>query len=465
MNSGLILLCLTACIALSVCNRVYVHPFHLFAYNQSACEKLERENQTTREEKPFIPILIDSKITAEEEGLRDRFSLESQSLGPKGRQRLIYLTELVNVLGFRLFGAWKGMHKSQTVLLSPTNLYGALVSFYLGASKNTSDNLQVFLGFPSGGPNCTSKLDGHIVFSSLKAIDSLLLSKVDNIDASKLAFLFVSPGIGLSGTFVYDLVPSADALFVRAVGFSDPAQATEQINGFFNGRISRKGHPLLTSVDPSTTLMYASYMHFKGKVLNAYPVAEPQDFWIDSNRKISVPMMSVTGMFEFKHDDRENFFVIRVPLSENDFLLLVQPTHGKTLEKIESTLSFNSYSSFFSNCKTRFVHLTLPKLAIESTCDVQDILANMKLPTLLGKEADLSRMSDADIRVGKILNKVYFELEDSGVAMEQPNNPPREDESTRLTVKLQHPFLLAVYEGSSKALLFLGSVRNPLGDV
>ncbi|KAJ1155439.1 hypothetical protein NDU88_008169 [Pleurodeles waltl] len=465
MNSRLILLCLTACIALSVCNRVYVHPFHLFAYNQSTCEKLERENQTTSEEKIFIPILIDSKNTAEEEGLRDRFSLESQSLGPKGHQRLLYLTKLVNILGFRFFGAWKEMHKMETVLLSPTNLYGALVSFYLGASKNTSDDLQEFLGFPSGGSNCTSKLDGHIVFSSLKAIDSLLLSKEDNIDASKLAFLFVTPGMHLSGAYVYDLVPSADALYVRAVGFSDPAQATEKINSFFNGRISRKGRPLLTSVDPSTTLMYASYMHFKGKVKNAYPVADPQDFWVDNSRKISVPMMSVTGTFQFKHDDRQNLFVIRVPLSENDFLLLVQPTHGKTLEQIESTLSANSYASLFENLRSRSVHLTLPKLAIENTYDVQDILANMKLPTLIGKKADLSRISNADIRVGKIMNKVYFELEDSGVVTEEPKNPPREDVRMRLTIKLQHPFLLAVYEGSSKALLFLASVRNPVGDV
>lgn len=462
MSSRLILLCLTACIALTVCNRVYVHPFHLFAYNQSACEKLERENQTTSEDKTFIPIVIDSTNTAEEEGLRDRFTLESQSLGPKGHQRLIYLTKLVNILGFRFFGAWKEMHKLETVLLSPTNLYGALVSFYLGASKNTSDNLQEFLGFPSGGSNCTSKLDGHIVFSSLKAIDSLLLSKEDNIDASKLAFLFVTPGMHLSGAYVYDLVPSADALFVRAVDFSDPTQATEKINGFFNARISRKGRPLLTSVDASTTLMYASYMHFKGKVMDAYPVAEPEDFWIDGNRKISVPMMSVIGMFQFKHDGRKNLFVIRVPLSNNDFLLLVQPTHGKTLEQIESELSTDYYASFFENTGSRFVHLTLPKLAIENTYDLQDILANMKLPTLIGKKADLSRMSNTDIRVGKILNKVYFELEDSGV---EPKNPPREDGRMILTITLRQPFLLAVYEGSSKALLFLASVRNPLGEV
>ncbi|XP_069464100.1 angiotensinogen [Ambystoma mexicanum] len=463
MHSGVILVCLAGCITIAACNRVYVHPFHLFAYNQSSCEKLEQENQTTGEAKTFIPISIDSKITDEEEILRDRFSSGTQSLDLEGRQMLIYLTELVNILGFRLFAAWKEMHKSETVLLSPTNLFGTLVSFYLGASKDTSSSLQPFLGFPSGGPNCTFKLDGHIVFTSLKAIDSLLLSKGVNIDASKMAFLFVAPGVHLSESFVYDLLPSADSLFVRAVAFSDPAVATEQINSFFNDRISRKGNPVLTTVDAATTLMYASYMHFKGKVKNAFPLADHQDFWIDSNTKVLVPMMSVKGRFEFKHDDVENVLVIKVPLSENDFLLLVQPTHGNTLKKIESTLSFNSYSSFFGNLRSRSVHLTMPKLSIESTYDIQDILAHIQLPNLLGKKSDLSRMSDADIRVGKIVNKVYFELEDCGMDAGQRMDPSGED--VPLEVTLNKPYLLAVYEGGSKVLMALSSVRNPMMSV
>lgn len=50
----------------------------------------------------------------------------------------------------------------------------------------------------------------------------------------------------------------------------------------------------------------------------------------------------------------------------------------------------------------REIKLTLPELTIEGTFDLQELLANMELPTLLGKGADLSRISDANLTVGKV---------------------------------------------------------------
>lgn len=51
----------------------------------------------------------------------------------------------------------------------------------------------------------------------------------------------------------------------------------------------------------------------------------------------------------------------------------------------------------------RAIHLTMPQLTLKASYDLQDLLAQAKLPTLLGAEANLGKISDANLRVGKVL--------------------------------------------------------------
>ncbi|XP_030052296.1 angiotensinogen [Microcaecilia unicolor] len=461
MTPNMILLYLTTCVILTAANRVYVHPFHFFAYNKSICDEMERQNQSTQEEKVFIPISLETSVSPDEENMKGTSSLDTESLNVKDLPSLTFLTELVQDVGFRHFNVLRKSHKCETALLSPITIYATLVSFYLGASKQTSDNLQVFLGFTTPS-DCTSRVDGHKVLSALKTINGLLLSK--DVDTSMKTFLFTAPGIYISEAFVHDLAPSSDALYVRSIDFTNSARARELINAFFEARTFRRSNNILTSVNPSTTtLLFASYIYFKVKVKNAFQVNEPQDFWIDSDKKISVPMISVTSMFHYDSDEKENLSVIRIPLSKHDILLLVQPIHGNKLERIESTLSRDSFQSWWSKPSKRYINLTMPKLMIKMSYDLQEILRDINLSTLLGENADFSKISDTHLKVGKVINQIHFELDGSGSEIEQPQNASEQTADTvPLEIKVKKPFLVAVFEGTSKALLFFGRVINPL---
>ena len=50
----------------------------------------------------------------------------------------------------------------------------------------------------------------------------------------------------------------------------------------------------------------------------------------------------------------------------------------------------------------RAIRLTVPQLTLKGSYDLQDLLAQTKLPTLLGAEANLGKISDASLRVGKV---------------------------------------------------------------
>ncbi|XP_010160489.2 LOW QUALITY PROTEIN: angiotensinogen-like, partial [Antrostomus carolinensis] len=175
MNLTAVLLCLLMCLTTVTCDRVYVHPFNLFSFNKSTCEELESLVQEGK--KTFVPISIESQTPpAYEDDLNEKDKVETPGLSVHGRQKLSYLKDFVHVLGMRFYSELREARQGQNLLLSPTSLYGSLVSFYLGASNQTAADLQGLLGFvpPSGDPDCTSRVDGHKVLSSLRTIESLI---------------------------------------------------------------------------------------------------------------------------------------------------------------------------------------------------------------------------------------------------------------------------------------------------
>ncbi|NXC13280.1 ANGT protein, partial [Corythaeola cristata] len=461
MNLAADLLCLLTCLTTVTCDRVYVHPFNLFAFNKSTCEELESLVQEGK--KTFVPVSIESQTTpAYEEDLNDKDKLEPPSLNGQQRQKLSHLKHFVYILGMRFYGELREARRGQNVLLSPTSLYGSLVSFYLGASNQTAADLQDLLGFapPSRGSDCTSKVDGRKVLSTLRTIESLVKSRDEELLFSKTLCLFSAPGVPLSQLFMQDLLPSADALYARAVDFTNPSEAAKQINAFMEAKSKGRSKCLLTDTNPSADLLFAVDVCLAVNVKQASRLKEPQEFWVDSHMKVSVPMLSVMGTFKYKTDASGTFSVVEVPISKTALLVLLQPINGSDLEHVESQLPLQS-SPWLQQLSPREIKLTLPELTIEGSSDLQELLADMELPELLGKGADLSKINDANLTVGKVINKAFFKLTSDGA--EQPEYPTaQKEDSVFLEVTLNKPFLLAVFEEKSRAMLLFGRVTNPL---
>ncbi|XP_071595027.1 angiotensinogen [Heliangelus exortis] len=457
------LLCLLVCITSGTCDRVYVHPFNLFAFNKSTCEELENLAQGGR--KTFVPVSIESQPAPGYEEELKKEKVEAPILSGRGRQKLSYLKDFVYVLGLRFYSKLREARRGQNVLLSPTTLYGSLVSFYLGASNQTAADLQGLLGFvpPSGDPDCSSRVDGHKVLASLRTIESLLRSRDEELLFSKMLFLFSAPGLPLHQLFLQDLLPSTDVLYARAVDFTNPGEASKQINSFVEAKSEGQSKSLVTDTEPSANLLFAVDVQLAVKVKQASQLKEPQEFWVDSDTKVLVPMLSVRGTFKHRSDASGTFSVVELPLSSSVLLVLLQPRDGRDLEQVESQLPLQS-SAWLQQLSPREIKLTLPELTVEGSSDLQELLADMELPALLGKEADLSKISDSSLTVGKVINKALFKLSSDGT--EQPEDPTAQKEDLGfLEVTLNKPFLLAVLEEKSRAMLFLGRVTNPLQGV
>ena len=148
MQRSPLLLLLCCCLTATQANRVYIHPFYLFAAKNVVCETLQTKPSKALETVPVTP--LDTEVLTPDS--RDQSELEAQRQNIT--QRTAVLAELLNSLGLRMYQDLSRKEPSTNTLLSPLNTYGSLVTFYLGASKKTASVFQVMSltidGVPEG---------------------------------------------------------------------------------------------------------------------------------------------------------------------------------------------------------------------------------------------------------------------------------------------------------------------------
>ncbi|CAK6442280.1 unnamed protein product [Pipistrellus nathusii] len=462
-------LCLLAWAGLLAADRLYIHPFHMLVYNQSVCEQLERPSEVPTPDPTFTAVPIQAKTApVDEEALQERLVAAARGLQGDDKARVAMVGMLLNFLGLRLYRTLAETQAPEAAaLLSPTALFGTLTAFYLGAQHPTAGRLQAFLGVPGENQGCTSRLDGHKVLSALQAIQGLLVLQGGaagqaRLRAATVLGLFTAPGLRLKQPFVGGLAPFAPVTLPRSLDLAaDPRLAAERINRFMQAVTGWKAGSPLREVSPDSNLVFSALVRFQGRMKGFSLLPGPREFRVDNATSVAVPMLTGTGSFPHWSDARRNLSLTRVPLSANVGLLLVQPHDPAALAEAEALTFQHGLLTWTKHLAPRAVRLTLPQLALRGSYDLQDLLAQAKLSTLLGAEASLGGISEDQLRVGQVLNSVLFELKaDKG---EQPTgsaHPPTESAEV-LEVTLDRPFLFAVYDRDSTALHFLGRVTNP----
>jgi angiotensinogen len=137
MSVPLSLVLLLSCCLATEANRVYIHPFYLFAADNVSCETLQTEASQPLRTLALAP--LDAAVLtpdARDPTVRDA---PPQNV----TQRTAVLAELLNTLGVRLYQALSTKRGPANTLMSPVNTYGSLVTFYLGASVKTASSYQV----------------------------------------------------------------------------------------------------------------------------------------------------------------------------------------------------------------------------------------------------------------------------------------------------------------------------------
>ncbi|KAJ3609934.1 hypothetical protein NHX12_022028 [Muraenolepis orangiensis] len=432
---------LLGCCLASQANRVYVHPFYLFAAENVSCETLQ-----TDAAKPLRTLAV--------------ASLDAAVLAPDARdpvedaarqnvtQQTAVLAELLNSLGIRMYQTLSAQQGSTNTLLSPVNTYGSLVTFYLGASKKTAGSYQLLLGLnrDTDQEDCVSLVDGHKVLKTLQSINSLVDDGPKDEIVTRV-WAFAPQGARLSEDFVQGTQDFSDASFTRAVDFSRVEEAQGLVNGFVERTSEGRVKDLFKDLRPDANLLFMSSFIFKGNWKTAFQPERTslQEFHVDDNTTVTVRRCTV----------------VKLPLSKRSYMLLVLPNEGIKLKDIEGKLRSDVIADWHQYLQEGQLELSLPKFSMSSVTDLRQLLANMAAEVeerLLGSEAEFDRLSGSKpFTIDKVFNQVQFEMSEEGSEHQDKGL----EAGVPLKLTINRPFFFSITEGHSNAILMLGKITNP----
>nr|XP_046258022.1 angiotensinogen [Scatophagus argus] len=458
LQSPLLSLLLCCYLSGSQANRVYVHPFHLFAAENVSCETLQPQTSKPLETLPVASLDIEV-LTPDS---RDQSVLDAQKQNIT--ERTAVLAELLNSLGLRMYQALSSKQHNTNSLFSPVNTYGSLVTFYLGVSKKTASSFQLLLGLSSGTDqeDCVSLVDGHKVLQTLQSINSLVDDGPKD-EITTQVWTFTREHAQLSGDFVQGTQDFSDTSFIRGVDFSKPQEAEQLVNSFVEKTSDRKVKSVFKHLNSSSDLLFLTLFSFQGNWRTAFQPEKTslQEFHVDETTTVMAPLMTHTGQYHYLNDKVRRCTAVKLSLSKRSYMLLVLPHEGTKLHDLESKLRTDVISDWHQNLQEGLLELSLPKFSMSSVTDLRDLLTNMDPEVeakLLGSQAEFSQLSNTKpFTIDKAFNKVMFEMSEEGA---EPQDKIQEA-GIPLKLSINRPFFFSVIEGDSNAILMLGKITNP----
>ncbi|AWP13832.1 Liver angiotensinogen isoform 3 [Scophthalmus maximus] len=457
-RTPLLVLLLCCCLSAGQANRVYIHPFQLFAAKNVSCETLQTQPSKPMETLPVIP--LDMEVLTPDG--RDQSKLDSQRQNIT--ERTAVLAELLNTLGLRMYQALSSKQHSTNTLLSPVNTYGSLVTFFLGASKKTACVFQELLGLSCGTEreDCVSLVDGHKVLKTLQSINSLVDDGPKD-EITTQVWAFTRQDVQLSQDFIQGTQDFSDTSFIRSLDFSKPEEAEQLVNNFVEKTSDGKVKSAFKELNSSSDLLFITSFNFQGSWRTAFQPEKTllQEFHVDETTTVMAPLMTHTGQYHYLNDKTQQCTIVKLPLSKRSYMLLVLPYEGADLRDIESRLRTHIMSGWHQSLQEVLLELSLPKFSMSSETDLHDLLTNMDPKVeaeLLGSKAEFSQLSNTKpFTVDKVVNKVLFEMSEEGV---EPQDKIQEA-GVPLKLSINRPFFFSVIEGDSNAILMLGRITNP----
>ncbi|XP_061116616.1 alpha-1-antitrypsin-like protein CM55-SI [Conger conger] len=347
--------------------------------------------------------------------------------------------------------------QSKNVFFSPLSVSVALAALSVGARGKTHQQLFEGLGFNS------SEITTEEVNQAFQHIHHNLNEKTD-VDLSLGNALFIGQDFKSRPEFLESMKRCYESEGF-STDFSKPEEAKEQINKYVNEKTKGKISELVQNVDPLTVLYLINYIYFKGKWEIPFDRFETrkQNFHVDDETTVSVPMMHKEEDFHVYHDEDISTHVLQLHYNESVSMMLVLPEKG--LRGLEEVVCKNHLKKWIASVKKKVYQVYVPKLSLKTSYELKEILSEMGITDIFGDTADLTGISEeGKLAVSKAIHKATLDVDETGTTATATTGFGsyqilRSYQSPIL--RFDRPFMIFVLNGETRSILFMGKIVNP----
>ena len=367
-----------------------------------------------------------------------------------------------NQFGLELF---QHVYNSETnyknIMVSPLSVSLALAMTYNGAVGDTKTAMQETLKLYGLTPEEINTSYKTLV-NALKSLDSKVILEIANA-------IYYRDNFQVELDFINTNENYYDAK-ISALDFSSP-NAVKTINNWVADKTNNKIETILNEISPDQVMFLLNAIYFKGIWESKFEKenTERKDFYPENGTTIQTDFMQQTNAVLYSSTNL--FSAIQLPYGQGNYNMYVfLPNEDKTLQDITDNLNGDNWELWKENFYERNVDIEFPKFKYEYEIKLNDILSDMGMGIAFSPfGADFTGINkNGGLNIDYVKHKSFIEVNEEGteaaavtvVAIELTSVGPDQN----ILFKVNRPFMFAITEKSTGAILFIGTVKSPVFD-
>ena len=367
----------------------------------------------------------------------------------------------VDALGFDLLAKTP----AGNAVISPASVALALAMARAGAAGDTAAQMDTVMHglWASGGGSGIASFDRAL--NGLSSTFTAANGDKQTIEVDVANASFAQRNLAFAQAYLDSLATSFDA-GQRLVDFaSDPGAARAAINKWVDDQTKGRIPALLDSLDPATRLVLVNAIYMKAAWRDPFQVAATADATFNRADGTTVSVPTMNQLLEgANYASETGWQAIELPYGNGSLVMdVVVPDN---LATFAAKLDANQWHDVLAGMHGSTVQLALPRFSTESKLQLANALSALGMPLAFDPEkADFAGMTAQEkLYIAAVVHQANISVDEKGteasaataVVMAGSAMPA---EPIKLTV--DRPFLFAVRDSTSGAVVFLGRIVDP----
>lgn len=369
------------------------------------------------------------------------------------------LIEADNEFGLEIFRKIRENSDDENLMISPLSISVAFAMAYNGADKDTKTEMEKAMklnGLTTEQINSSYKM----LVDALQSLDKDVVLEIANA-------IFYAEGFSVKPDFlnINNTVYDAE---VSKLNFGTPS-AVETINDWVTDKTHDKITKIIDQLSPLDRMVLLNAVYFNGIWKTKFDEKGTHNlpFKKINGTSIEVPMMKKEEKLEYSTNSL--FSAVKMPYGKGQYNMIVMlPAEGKNSQDVIDALSAANWNNWMKSFEVKDpVVVTMPRFKFAFETKLNNVLAEMGMVKAFQPNiADFSKISDEDLYISSAIHKSFIDVNENGTeaaavtsitftTTSAGNEPPK------TYFYVDKPFVFAITEKDTNAILFIGEVQKP----
>lgn len=360
----------------------------------------------------------------------------------------------INNFSINMFNQSLKSSENQNIMISPISIINALAMTSNGANGETLSQMENVFG--------ASNID---VSSYLKYYNDLISKNtVNSVNLANSIWFKDSQRFETNQEFLQTNKNYFDADIYKSTFNSN---TLNDINNWVKTKTDGMIESIIDDISENAIMYLINAISFEAEWEEIYKETNINegDFNNLNNTTTKVEFMTSEEQKLIELDTATGFIK---PYKNNEYSFIgLLPNNNLSLEEVSEELTNINLKDIFDNSKMEEIDVILPKINIDYSTDLSNLLVNMGMEDAFDSgNADFSNMAtgDGNIYIGKVLHKTYINVDEKGTTagaatavemlMKMSMPMPKQE------LRFDKPFIYIIIDNQTNLPLFIGNINS-----